>query len=167
MKYYRKILKFLPLLPVLILFSCWAYSFSASALGGAKSIGIAKIDNNTTEYGLEDLLINKLNEAFESDNTLKVVPVAQADLILDAAITKYSTEPYIYSEAEATNQYKCTVTLDIKIEYTKSEKILWEDQALSDFGVYSPDNGETQTLGDERAIDKLITEIMNRTVRGW
>jgi hypothetical protein len=157
----------LPMAAVLILCSCWVYSFSSSALGGAKSIAIDKIENNTTEYNLENLLIDKLNEAFESDNTLKVVPVAQADLLLNADITKYSAEPYTYSEAEATSQYKCTVTLDIKVDYSKSEKVLWEDPALSDFGLYSPDQGETQDTGDERAVDKLITEIMNRTVRGW
>jgi hypothetical protein len=167
MKFYRISIQALPAALALLLCSCWAYSFSSSGLSGVNSIAIVKIDNNTPEYGLEDMLIQKINSAFESDHTLKVVPVSQADLLLTATISRYSRDTYIADQTEAAKEYKCTITLNIKIYQAKDDKVLWEDGALTDFGTYSPDNGESQDDGDESAVDKLIIEIMNRTVRNW
>ena len=167
MKYYPiRLTIFLSILGGLILCSCWAYSFSSSALKGVNSIAIERIDNNTTEYGIEDVLIDGLIEQFESENILKVVPVGQADLLITATITDYEHEPYSYTETQ-TDEYACRMTLNMRIHYAKGEKVLWEDAALSDYGLYAPDDGETRDEGNKRAIDKIITEIMNRTVRDW
>jgi hypothetical protein len=167
MKFYRISIKILPVTLVLLLCSCWAYSFSSSGLSGVDSIAIVKVDNSTPEYGLEDMLIQKINNAFESDHTLKVVPVSQADLLITATISRYSRDTYIADQTEAAKEYKCTITLNIKIYHAKDDKILWEDSALTDFGTYSPDKGDTQDDGNEGAFKKLIIEIMNRTVRNW
>jgi hypothetical protein len=167
MKLYRISIEILPVGLALLMLSCWAYSFSSSNITGASSIAVAKIDNTTPEYGLEDLLIQKLNDAFQSDHTLKVVPTSQADLLLTATIANYSREPYTATAGEAASEYKCTITLNIKIQYAKDDKVLWEDASLSEFGIYAPDNGQTQSDGDEQAVDNLITEILNRTVRDW
>ena len=53
------------------------------------------------------------------------------------------------------------------MQYSDSEKVLWEDENLSDYGVYSIEDGLTQDDGNELAIKKLVDEIMNRTVKGW
>ncbi len=151
----------------LVLCSCWAYSFSASALKGANSIAIKPIENNTAEFGLEELLYENMVDQFETDNVLKVVPESQADLIMDVTIDNYSHEASDYDESYTVTEYACTIILDMKISYRKSEDILWEDKALSDFGIYSPQDGENQDDGNERAVDKIVTEIMNRTVRDW
>lgn len=147
--------------------SCWVYTFSPSVAGGANSIAIVKIDNTTAEYGLEDLLIDGLNDEFTRDNTLRVVPESQADLILTGEIKRYEHQPYTYDQSETVTEYSCRLTLQLKIGYAGSEKILWEDAGLTDFGLYAPGDGETQADGNKRAVDKIINEIMNRTVRGW
>lgn len=147
--------------------NCGIYSFSSSALGNAKSIAIPGFENQTTEFDLEVLLADKLTQALLTDNTLKVIPQSQADLVIVGAVTRYNHVPATYDESERVTEYKSEITLSIKAQYIKSEKILWEDQNLSDFGIYSIVDGETQTDGDERALDKLIIEIMNRTVKGW
>lgn len=168
MKYYRiKYAIIIAAVVSLTLVSCWVYTFSPSVAGGANSIAVAKIDNNTAEYGLEDLLIDGLNDEFERDNTLKVVPESQADLIITGSVKNYQHEPYTYDETETVTEYVCRITLEIIIGYADSEKILWEDPGLADFGIYAPGDGETQADGNKRAVDKIINEIMNRTVRGW
>jgi hypothetical protein len=147
--------------------SCGIYTFSPSALGGIKSIAIPTFENRTTEYGLDDLLTQGVSQAFVSNNTLKVVPEAQADVIMKGAIISYSQEPYTYTTAENVQEYRCTIGLDIKVGYANSDKVLWEDSNLSDYGIYSITDGETQTDGDDRAVSKLIDEIINRTVKSW
>lgn len=147
--------------------SCGIYTFSPSALGGIKSIAIPTFDNRTTEYGLEDLMTQGVTQAFVANNTLKVVPEAQADVILNGAVISYSQEPYTYTTSENVQEYKCQIGLDIKVSYPNSDKILWEDANLSDYGIYSITDGETQSDGDDRAVSKLVDEILNRTVKSW
>lgn len=149
------------------LLACGVYTFSPSALGGAKNIAIPAFENRTTEYGLEDLITEGLSQQFVSDNALKVVPESRADLILVGAITSYTHDPYTYDASETVQQYICRINLDIKVKYANSDKILWEDANLSDFGTYSVVDGQTRDDGNQAAIDKLIREIMNRTVGGW
>jgi len=151
----------------LCLFACGVYTFSPSALGGLKNIAIPAFENRTTEYGLEDLITDGLSQQFVSDNTLKVVPENRADLILVGVISSYSHDPYTYDASETVQQYICRINLDVKVKYANSEKILWEDANLSDFGIYSVVDGQTRDDGNQAAIDKLIREIMNRTVGGW
>ena len=151
----------------LCLFACGIYTFSPSALGGLKNIAIPAFENNTTEYGLDDLITDGLSREFVADNTLKVVLENRADLILIGAISSYSHDPYTYDASETVQQYICRINLDVKVKYANSEKILWEDANLSDFGIYSVVDGQTRDDGNQAAIDKLIREIMNRTVGGW
>jgi len=151
----------------LCLGACGVYTFSPSALGGLKNIAIPAFENNTPEYGLEDLITDGLSQEFVSDNTLKVVPENRADLILVGAISAYSHDPYTYDASETVQEYICRIRLDVKVKYANSEKILWEDANLADFGIYSVVDGQTRDDGNQAAIDKLIREIMNRTVGGW
>lgn len=147
--------------------SCGIYTFSPSALGGIKTIAIAEFENNTTEYGIDILVTDQVNESFVQNNALKVVPESQADIVLKGIISSYSHDPYTYDQSEAVQEYICRITLKIKIEYTDSEKILWEDENLSDYGVYSIPDSQTQDEGNEIAIKKLADEILNRTVKDW
>ncbi|MCD6161999.1 MAG: hypothetical protein J7K40_06265 [candidate division Zixibacteria bacterium] len=154
----------------MLFFACGVYTFSPSALGGVKTIAIQQFTNNTTEYGINDLVADQVNQAFIDDNTLRVVSDEQADIILIGAVVAYSHEPYTYNEAESVQEYVCRISLKIKIEYADSEKILWEDNKLSDYGIYSvtgSTGNQTQDDANQAAIEKLVEEILNRTVKGW
>jgi len=162
-----KAFKLTALLSLILVISCGIYTFSPSALGGLKSIAIPVFENKTTEYGLDDLLTQEVTQLFLDDNSLKIVPEAEADVILYGAISSYSHEPYTFDVSESVQEYICELNLNIKIQYTDSDKILWEDENLSDYGVYSIIDGQTQSDGNQEAIEKLAVEILNRTVKDW
>lgn len=151
---------------LLILCACSVYTFSPSALGGIKTIAIPVFENQTTEYGLEELITQELNQTFVEDNTLKVVPEGQADAVLPGTVTSYSREAYTYDVNEQVEEYIVRITLKVKLENAKSGKIIWEEENLSDYGLYSSLE-ETETDGKTEAIKKLVDEILNRTVKGW
>lgn len=158
----------LSIFSVIIIFcSCGVYTFSPSALGGVKTIAIPQFENTTTEYGIDDFITTEVNQSFVDDNTLKIVPEDQADIILIGVVSSYSHEPYTFDETETVKEYVCRISLKIKMQYSDLEKVLWEDENLSDYGVYSIEDGLTQDDGNELAIKKLVDEIMNRTVKGW
>ena len=156
---------------VSILFcACGVYTFSPSALGGVKTIAVLQFKNTTTEYGIDDLVADQVNQAFIDDNTLRVVSQEHADIILIGEVALYSHEPYTFNEEESVQEYICRISLKVKIEYSDSEKILWEDKRLTDYGIYSvtgTTGNQTQDEANQAAIEKLSQEILNRTVKGW
>lgn len=143
------------------------YTFKPSALGGLKTIAIPLFENQTTEPELREMLTNKLSQAFVNDNTLKVVPQQQADGILHGAIINYAREAYTYSQAEVVSEYICRVTVKWEVVDRRSQKTVVGEDKMMDWGTYNASNGETDTDGKNRAIDKIVDDILTKTVKGW
>jgi hypothetical protein len=151
---------------ILVLLSCGVYTFKPSALGNIKTIAISLFENQTTEAGLRELLTDRLAQAFVNDNTLKVVPRQQADGILTGTVISYAREPYTYSRAEVVSEYLCRVGVSVQFTNRRTQKVIWEDKNMSNWGTYNAVS-ETENDGKSRAIDKLVEDILNKTVKGW
>jgi hypothetical protein len=148
------------------LLSCGIYTVSPSALGNLKTIAIPLFDNQTTESGLREQLTDRLAQAFVNDNTLKVVPEQQADGILRGSVISYSREPYTYSKAEVVSEYVSRIVIKLQFVNRRSQKVIWEETNMSNWGTYKADS-ESENDGKSRAIDKLVEDILNKTVKGW
>jgi hypothetical protein len=151
---------------MLTLLSCGIYTVSPSALGNVKTIAIPLFDNQSTESGLREQLSDRLSQAFVTDNTLKVVPEQQADGILRGSVISYSREPYTYSKSEVVSEYKSVIGVKVEFVNRRSQKVIWEDANMSNWGTYDAVS-ETENDGKSRAIDKLVEDILNKTVKGW
>ena len=146
--------------------SCGVYTFSPSALGGIKSIAIPLFDNQSLESGISEKLTDGLAQAFVSDNTLRVVPEGRSDSILRGSILSYDREAYTYNEAEQVSEYIVTIVVSAQFVDTGNDKVIWEDAHMSNWGTYES-AGEIEDQGQDRAIAKLVEDILNKTVKGW
>jgi len=151
---------------VLLTVSCGVYTFSPSALGGIKTMAIPQFDNKTSESGLSQSLTDKLSRAFVDDNTLRVVPESRADAVLRGAIVTYKREAYTYSESEVVAEYIVRIGADVSFYDKKSSKAIWEETGMSNWGTYNSVT-ETEDNGKDRALNKLVEDILNKTVKGW
>jgi len=149
----------------LVFISCGVYTFSPSALGGIKSIAIPLFENQTLESGVGEKLTDELAATFVTDNTLRVVPEGRSDSILRGTVVSYSRDAYTYDESETVSEYIVRIEVDAKFVESKSDKIIWESR-LSNWGTYDS-AAETEDTGQDRAIAKLVEDILNRTVKGW
>jgi len=149
----------------LITASCGIYTFSPSALGGIKSAAVPVFDNQTTQYGIGELLTSALSQKLVSDNTLKVLPESQADAVIKGTVVAYSRDPYTYTASETVQEYICRIGIKVKFVKTRNDQTIWEE-TLSDYGTYASDTESEQT-GIDRAIDKLVDQILNKTVKDW
>jgi hypothetical protein len=148
------------------LLACGIYTVSPSALGNVKTIAIPLFENQTTESGLREALTDQLSQAFVTDNTLKVVPAQQADGILKGSVISYTCGPNTYSREEVVTEYICRIGLNVQFVNRRSDKVIWEEKGMSNWGTYSAAN-ESQEDGKARAIAKLVEDILNKTVKGW
>jgi hypothetical protein len=151
---------------IIVLLSCGIYTVSPSALGNLKTVAIPLFENQTTESGLRELLTDKLTQAFVSDNTLKVVREQQADGILRGSVISYTREPYTFTQGNVVSEYKSSVAVSVQFINRRSQKVIWEEKNMSNWGTYSA-TSETEDDGKGRAIDKLVQDILNKTVKGW
>lgn len=146
--------------------ACGVYTFSPSTLGNVRTVAIPLFENQTTEGGLREPLTDQLAQAFVSDNTLKVVREPQADAVIRGAVVSYQRDPYSHTQEEQVQEYICRVALDVAFTNRKSGKVIWEQKGMSNFGIYEAAS-ESEDLGKARAIEKLVQDILNRTVKGW
>jgi len=150
--------------------NCGFYSFKSTAGGTTfKTIAVPLFDNQTQEYGISEILSDSISNRIVRDNTLKIVPETQADVILRGSITKYERAVHTYDQAENVKEYIVRIFVKVALENTKAKKSEWEDPNLQGWGIYnviiSP--AETEDDGKAKAIAKLSEDIVNRTVKSW
>jgi hypothetical protein len=58
------------------------------------------------------------------------------------------------------------IFLKIQFEDLKEKQVIWEEESMEGWGTYSTADEEWQA-GIDRAIEKLASDIVNRTVAGW
>jgi len=150
----------------LSLVSCGVYSFSATKSGDIENLAIPLFEDQTLEGGLGSAVTDRLADAFVKDNNLKVVTEQKADGIIRGTIVSYKREGYTYNQQEVVSEYKCTISSNVQFISRKYGKIIWEETGMQSWGTYKSDT-EIENNGKDRAIDKLVEDIFNKTVKGW
>src|SRR3990170_1551764 len=150
--------------------NCGPYSFKSTSGGTTfKTIAVPLFDNQTQEYGIREILADSIANRIVRDNSLKIVPENQADVILRGSITKYERAVYTYDQAENVKEYIVRIFVKVTLENTKAKKSEWEEPNLQGWGIYNViiTPPETEDDGKAKAIAKLSEDIVNRTIKGW
>lgn len=145
---------------------CGIYSFSGSTIPGhIKTVSVPLFEDATAEFGVDQEITDALIEAITKDNTLKIAGVRNSDSILRGKISSITDRAGQYDGNETASDFRITVTVQVVFEDVEKHTSMWEE-TFSQYGEY--DNQDTRRDdGITKAIDKLTTEIINRTVSGW
>jgi hypothetical protein len=156
----------IPILTLLIglqFLRCGAYSFSGSTLPPhIKTVGIPLFEDRTTEFGIDQLLTDALIQAVTNDNTLKIANSRESDAIISGVITSVKDRTGQYDADETAGDYRVFVSVKVRFEDVKKRVLLWED-TITQWGAYDTNRND----GIEEALEKISTEILNRSVSGW
>ncbi len=157
-----------PILLILLLSSfvgCSVYTFNPKGKSTLNSLAIELFENTTGEYGIEDKMTEQVIEAFIDDGSIKIVPESNAEALLYGKLIKYDRKPYEYNESDIVNSYSITMTFEIKLVKTLDNSEIWTN-TISQFGVYNIEE-EVEQDGQQRAIAKLVDDIINKTTKSW
>lgn len=147
----------------LLFWGCGIYSFSGSSLPShIRTVAIPLFEDKTAEFGIDQQLTDILIDAITQDNTLKIAGPRSADSILKGTILRVEDSAGQYDQDEIASDFRVTITCKVIFEDVKKRKTLWEE-TYSRWGSYNDDRNE----GIEEAMEKLSTDILNRTVSGW
>lgn len=163
----RAILAVVICLQMLLLNSCGFYSFSGSLAPHLKTIAVPLFEDRTAEFGIKEELTDVLISKFTQDNTLKIADRTNADILLDGTIISVDDRAGAYDQKERVQDVRVYLTVNVKCEDMVKRKLLW-DERLTQWGTYDPSLGpDARSEGIAEAIEKLTSDILNKTVAGW
>lgn len=156
---------------------CWAagcaYSFSGSNLPGhIKTISVPVLANESFDYQVADEATQTLVDRFIQDNRLKIVPLSQADAVLEGSLASYENRVYSYDRNENPEQYIVIVKLSLTFKDRVKNNEIWKEEGLTGSQVYSPGGrveGSPTTEEDARklALAELATDVLTKTLEQW
>jgi len=137
-----------------------------------RTIAIPVFENATTEYTLEQEITTAVIQKFVDDNHLKVVDERSADAVLRGKVTVYKNAVFGFSPAAQAQEYRVTISCEVKLKDQVKNRELWSEPALIKTANYyvvdTPGKpASTELDGRKEAVQKIADEILSRTVEGW
>lgn len=145
-----------------ILVTACVYSFTGFVPPGRETIYIYPFGNETTRYGLENLVLEKIQAAFISDGRVKLVSEDKAKIKLKGVITGYERTVFSYTGTDEVEQYRLTVKVELTL--LQDTVTLWQ-HTLTKWVNYPPDKDEDEVL--EQLCTELGNDVVHGVIEGW
>jgi outer membrane lipopolysaccharide assembly protein LptE/RlpB len=114
------------------------YSFRGNLPSHIKTVAVPIFKNQSDVPGLENAITSAVISAFSSGGRLRVVPVDQADSVLEGEILSTQIDGAGFDRNQNVQAYHLTVVLNVTFRDVRQDKILWQENGLtqvSDFQV--------------------------------
>lgn len=144
---------------------CGVYTFNPGGESEYKTMAVARFDNETAELDLADRVTDLVIDALIADGTYDVVPEGQADVVLTGVLTRYERSPLEYDENDNVQSWRVQMSFRISLMNPSDESEVFSE-LMSQQGVYDVDS-ETEEDAQQKAVDRLIEQIVTRTTKSW
>jgi len=156
------------LLFLLVLSGCAHYSFKGALPSYLKTISIPIFDDQSAWPGLQEDLTNRLVDTFIENNSLQVIDDENsADLVLKGTITSVQERYPNITQQENVEETQMWVNVRVQCINSHTKKPLWSG-SLSNFGTLSGAGTlDQKNAAVSEAVDKLVIDILNKTIGAW
>ena len=128
------------LLISLLLAAGCGYHFPGQAAelpGGGSKLHIARFENRTESPGLENDVLEALESEVSRRGQFKMIrQPADADLVLEGAITSLETRPVAFSGSDEALQYETVMTVSAALRDPRTGKVVWRVTSLRENDSY-------------------------------
>jgi hypothetical protein len=155
----------------LLLSGC--YHLGPNPPKGYSSIAVPefKVGPKVFHPGLQTPVTDALIKRLQADNALQVLPVSEADAVLEGTIVGYGLHPLRFQRGnqEQTREYRLTLTAHIILKKSGSGEVIVEDKSVTGettfFILGDLTTSEHQAL--PLAADDLGRNIVKLVGEGW
>lgn len=159
------------LLSAPLLAGCW-YGFAGGGLpADIKTVAVLPFDNLTTEPTLTQQVNTAVQTAMQGRLGLRSAGESTADAVVRGSIIRYEPDLPVAYTGSGTGNQNVTVTqralqmtLNIEIYDQRASKSLWQRTGLIVEANYPPGQ---EAVGRERALEKLVTDIVDGAQSQW
>jgi hypothetical protein len=131
------------------------------------TIVIKNFENKTSRYQAEQFVTFAVRDEFIRRSRLKLVDrLSQGDSVLEGEIVRFDVRPLSYSGSALANQYRLSITLNVRFIDLKTNEIIFENQRLSFSDSYEIESGDffTQETEALARISKNFAESIVSTI---
>ena len=152
----------------LALTGCFSYSFRGALPSAIKTIAIPLFGDRSNWVGIQEQMTESVINAFIDDNALQVIDdEEESDLVMRGVVNSVSTRLSAVSSDEVVQEQQLVVSVKIDCYNRQTEKPLWSG-TVSDYGTMSGSGTlEEQDQAIAQALEKIVAEVINRTVAAW
>lgn len=149
--------------------SCGYYSTKGRTAGDIKRIAIPYFKNETAQHDIEIDITNNITNGLVKDNTLKVVPEADADAVLQGSIVQYQNIPYTFNTELQAQQYRLVIGISVSLYNRKDNTPIWENKRIDAHSDYYLETSTERTYAKalQEVYNDLVEGILNATVQEW
>ena len=144
------------------------YSFRGNLPPHIQTVAVPVFVNKTTEPAVENTITAAVVDAFVNSGRLRVVPLGQADSVLEGEIVGYSLQALAFDRNVNIQEYRLLVTLNLKLRDARRGGVLWQQDGLQekgDFRLAGQPGAVSATIGrEEGAVREAAAQIGRRIV---
>jgi len=150
---------------VTLVLSCCGYSVRSLLPPHLRTVAVPPCQNSTMQPGLDDQFTDLLATAFNSDRSLRVTALEQANLVVTANITSYARDASAYDTSQTISTYDLTAAVQIDAEDQVRDEVFFSG-IVSERVSYDP-AAETEDAAATRLMQALASEVVRRVITAW
>jgi len=110
-------------------------------------------------------LLSGVVNAFSSGGRVRVVPLAEADAILEGEVVGYSLEGLAFDRSAIVRAYRLRLTLNVEFRDVKRSEMLWRQEGLQETSDFQVEGTVSDTVArGQGAVLQAATEIGRKVV---
>ncbi|HET7874091.1 MAG TPA: LptE family protein [Methylomirabilota bacterium] len=136
------------------------YALSGNLPDHIRTVHVPVFKNRTQAPGVESAVTTGVITAFGNGGRLKVVPLEEADSVLDGEIVSYSFQPLSYDQQSNVREYRVVIVVNVKFRDVRRSELLWAQQGLSEKSDFRVLGQVSDTLSREDfSVRQAATDI--------
>jgi len=152
------------LLVTLLLGGC-GYSTRGNLPDHIQTVGVPIFKNRTLEPGVESAITSAVVTAFSNGGRLRVVPVEQADAILQGEVVGYSLTGLTFDRNANVRAYRLQLVLNVEFRDVRRNALLWRQEGLQEYSDFQVQGQVSDTIArGQGAVQQAATEIGRKVV---
>ena len=141
------------------------YSTKGNLPDHIKTVAVPIFKNRTLEPGVESAVTSGVVNAFSSGGRVRVVPIGEADAILEGEVTGYSLEGTAFDRTQVIRAYRLRLTLNVEFRDVRQSALLWRQEGLQEISDFQVEGSVSDTVArGQGAVVQAATEIGRKVV---
>jgi outer membrane lipopolysaccharide assembly protein LptE/RlpB len=151
-------------LAAILLAGC-GYSTHGSLPDHIKTVAVPIFKNRTLEPGVESAITSGVVNAFSSGGRVKVVPIDEADAVLQGEVVSYSLDGLSFDTNANVRAYRLRLVLNVEFRDVRRSAMLWRQEGLSETSDFQVAGQVSDTIArGQGALQQAAAEIGRKVV---
>jgi len=129
-----------------------------------KTVAVPIFTNSTQEPAIESIITAAVVNAFVTSGRLKVVPVNDADSILNGDIIGYTVDSIAFNSQINVTQYRLRVRVNITFRDVRKDDVLWKQDGLEEWSDFRVQGQVSDSIAREDAAAREAAVDIGRRI---